>query len=80
MEGTDTERGQKTYYKYMVHGDDEDPPTFTYDQILKKRGGMMNFIGVGGGTGSKIRATQKSKQLQHFKRSGNDIITGLSKR
>mmetsp|Transcript_13783 Transcript_13783/g.21011 ORF Transcript_13783/g.21011 Transcript_13783/m.21011 type:complete len:395 (+) Transcript_13783:75-1259(+) len=60
MAGTDAERGQKTYYKYMVYGDDEDPPTFTYDQILKTRGGMMNFIGTGGRTGSKISATRDS--------------------
>ena len=42
--GPDAERGQKTYYKYMVHGDEESPKSFSYEEIMKMRGGMMNFV------------------------------------
>jgi alkylated DNA repair dioxygenase AlkB len=41
--GSDAERGQKTYYKYMVHGDEEAPKSLTFQEIMAKRGGMMNF-------------------------------------
>lgn len=47
MPGLDAERGQMTYYKYMVYGDcpiDKQPPSWTFDEIMTKRGGMMNFI------------------------------------
>ena len=47
MPGSDAERGQKTYYKYMVFGDcptDSQPPSWTFDEIMAKRGGMMNFV------------------------------------
>ena len=42
--GPDAERGQKTYYKYMVHGDEESPKSVSYEEIMKMRGGMMNFV------------------------------------
>lgn len=47
MPGPDAERGQRTYYKYMVYGDcpmDRDPPGWTFDEIVAKRGGMMTFV------------------------------------
>lgn len=42
--GLDAERGQKTYYKYMVHGDEEKPRAYSYKEIMAMRGGMMNFV------------------------------------
>ena len=42
--GPDAERGQKTYYKYMVHGDEQAPKSLTYSEIMAKRGGMMNYF------------------------------------
>jgi len=41
--GSDAERGQKTYYKYMVHGDDDRPKSYSYHEIMAKRGGLLNF-------------------------------------
>jgi len=43
MSGPDAERGQKTYYKYMVHGDEDIPRSYSYKEIMQMRGGMMNF-------------------------------------
>lgn len=42
--GPDAERGQKTYYKYMVHGDAEAPRAWTFSEIMAKRGGLRNFF------------------------------------
>ena len=46
LPGLDAERGQKTYYKYMEHGDCSfgEQPSWTFDEIMAKRGGMMNFV------------------------------------
>lgn len=44
MDGADAERGQKTYYKYMVHGDEEKPTSLIYKEIMAKKGGMMNYV------------------------------------
>ena len=47
LPGVDAERGQRTYYKYMVYGDcpvDREPPGWTFDEIMAKKGGMMNFV------------------------------------
>ena len=41
----DAERGQQTYYKYMVHGDDKAPPHYGYAELIKKRGSMLGFVG-----------------------------------
>ena len=41
--GVDAERGQRTYYKYMVHGDEDTPKSYSYKEIMMMRGGMMNF-------------------------------------
>lgn len=41
--GADAERGQRTYYKYMVHGDEDTPKSYSYKEIMMMRGGMMNF-------------------------------------
>ena len=40
----DADRGQHTYYKYMVHGDDPAPPTFTFAQIAGKRSSVWQFL------------------------------------
>jgi len=45
--GPDAERGQQTYYKYMVHGDEQSPRSLSYEDIMKMRGGMMNFTCIG---------------------------------
>jgi alkylated DNA repair dioxygenase AlkB len=61
MPGVDAERGQMTYYKYMVYGDvpiDQDPPSWTFDVIMKKKGGIMNF--VKGGVKRKAAAAAAS--------------------
>jgi hypothetical protein len=34
----DSERGQQTYYKYMVYGDETDPKAFTFTDILSLHG------------------------------------------
>jgi len=50
LPGADAERGQATYYKYMVYGDvpiDSTPPSWNYNQIVAKKGGMMNFVQKG---------------------------------
>jgi alkylated DNA repair dioxygenase AlkB len=49
MPGVDAERGQRTYYKYMVYGDHpmdtrSEPPSWTFEEIMAKRGGIMNFV------------------------------------
>uniref|UniRef100_A0A6U3QIU4 Fe2OG dioxygenase domain-containing protein n=1 Tax=Ditylum brightwellii TaxID=49249 RepID=A0A6U3QIU4_9STRA len=43
IHGPDAMRGQQTYYKYMVHGDEDSPQNFSFDEIMSLRGGMMNF-------------------------------------
>jgi len=48
--GFKAEAGQKTYYKYMVHGDEEAPKSWLYKDILKRNGGMLKFCGVAHGT------------------------------
>jgi len=50
LPGLDAERGQKTYYKYMEHGDCPfgEQPSWTFDEIMAKRGGIMNFVKRGG--------------------------------
>mmetsp|Transcript_3540 Transcript_3540/g.5379 ORF Transcript_3540/g.5379 Transcript_3540/m.5379 type:complete len:426 (+) Transcript_3540:60-1337(+) len=50
MPGQDAERGQMTYYKYMVFGDvpiDQEPLSWTYDEIVSRKGGIMNFVQKG---------------------------------
>ena len=41
---SDSERGQLTYYKYMVHGDAIKPPSWSFDEIKKRQGGILNFV------------------------------------
>ena len=72
MSGPDAERGQKTYYKYMVHGDEDRPRSYSYKEIMTMRGGMMNFarpksecVTSGGGTDGgdnrkKVKAHQEA--------------------
>eukprot|EP00618_Florenciella_parvula_P024303 CAMPEP_0119503084 /NCGR_PEP_ID=MMETSP1344-20130328/24359_1 /TAXON_ID=236787 /ORGANISM="Florenciella parvula, Strain CCMP2471" /LENGTH=395 /DNA_ID=CAMNT_0007539343 /DNA_START=24 /DNA_END=1211 /DNA_ORIENTATION=- len=49
----EAERGQQAYYKYMVHGDHEAPPSFTFNQIIKKRGSLLGMFGKASGPTSK---------------------------
>ena len=35
---------EKTYYKYMVHGDSPAPPSFSYQEIMRRRGSMLSFM------------------------------------
>ena len=61
--GPEAERGQKTYYKYMVHGDEQTPRTLTFAQIMSKRGGLMNFfrpVGVNKGAKENVAGATKS--------------------
>lgn len=48
LPGMDAERGQMTYYKYMVYGDcpvgDGLPKSWTFEKIMAKKGGMRNFV------------------------------------
>lgn len=44
LPGPDAERGQKTYYKYMVHGDNPAPPSYSFADIMRRRGAMLNFL------------------------------------
>ena len=63
MPGVDAERGQKTYYKYMVYGDtpmNEQPRSWTFDEIMAKRGGMMNFV-------QRVGLKRKSNAEPHVK-------------
>lgn len=46
----DAERGQHTYYKYMVHGDHSHPKSWTYAEILRKRSSLLGLLGVGSTT------------------------------
>jgi len=72
LPGLDAERGQKTYYKYMVYGDcpmdgHSQPPSWTFDEIMAKRGGIMNFIQRGT---KKKQDKQQSTEIMH-KEVGN---------
>jgi hypothetical protein len=47
LPGLDSKRGQTTYYKYMVYGDcpmERQPTSWTFDEIMKNRGGIMKFV------------------------------------
>ena len=76
LPGQDAERGQMTYYKYMVFGDvpiDQDPPSWTYDEIVSKKGGMMNFVQKGVKChGSKREQQQQQQQLSTKREESNN--------
>ena len=70
--GLDAERGQQTYYKYMVHGDASQPPSFTFDDIMAQRGGLRNFFRpVEAGQG---KANDKEKV--NFAKRSDDAVLG----
>ena len=57
----DVERGQKTYYKYMVHGDSVmpngdpsgcSPPSSSYTELLRRQGSLFSFVAAGSTTNS----------------------------
>ena len=62
--GPDAERGQQTYYKYMVHGDEESPKSLSYEEIMKRRGGMMNFACVGNKPKSECETSSSEKKAE----------------
>ena len=71
LPGVDAQRGQMTYYKYMVYGDvptDRKPPSWTFDEIMKKKGGMMNF--VKGGIKRKAVAVSANEQSTDESKNG----------
>lgn len=87
LPGQDADRGQQTYYKYMVFGDvpiDQEPPSWTYDEIVSKKGGMMNFVqkGIKCHSSKKVdRSVQQGGQLstQKIEESmNNDSATAAS--
>mmetsp|Transcript_14120 Transcript_14120/g.29010 ORF Transcript_14120/g.29010 Transcript_14120/m.29010 type:complete len:464 (+) Transcript_14120:311-1702(+) len=82
LPGMDAERGQMTYYKYMVYGDcpvgDGLPKSWTFEEIMAKKGGMRNFVQVSGG----LDGAMKKHILDHGQetsvldqRSNETIIT-----
>jgi alkylated DNA repair dioxygenase AlkB len=57
---SETERGIKSYYKYMVHGDssigDSELPSWKYNQLLKKRNSLLSmFSGSSSSSSSSSR-------------------------
>ena len=69
LPGQDAERGQMTYYKYMVFGDvpiDQQPPSWTYDEIVSRKGGMMNFVQKGVKCHGSKRERQQQQQKQEL--------------
>jgi alkylated DNA repair dioxygenase AlkB len=86
LPGQDAERGQGTYYKYMVFGDvpiDQEPPSWTYDEIVSKKGGMMNFVqkGVKCHGSKREHRPEQQDQLSTQKReesNNNDSATAAS--
>jgi alkylated DNA repair dioxygenase AlkB len=55
------ERGQKSYYKYMVHGDNPKPPSWTFDQLLRKSNSLLRMFS-GGSAASASQTTRKSNK------------------
>ncbi|KAL7430956.1 hypothetical protein ACHAXM_002446 [Skeletonema potamos] len=87
LPGQDADRGQQTYYKYMVFGDvpiDQEPPSWTYDEIVSKKGGMMNFVQKGikcHSSKKEDRSVQQGGQLSTQKSEesmNNDSATAAS--
>ena len=74
--GPDAERGQQTYYKYMVHGDEESPKSLSYEEIMKMRGGMMNFTCAVGK--SKIENESREKKDEEECATRNSSIESPS--
>ena len=48
----ETEGGQRKYYKYMVHGDNSRPPSWTYHQLLRKKNSLLGMLGSATGGAS----------------------------
>ena len=77
MPGADAERGQKTYYKYMVHGDNNEPPSWSFDEIMVKRGGIMNFVQRGFKRKAAVK-TKDDKQSAAKRKGGEEIKISLN--
>mmetsp|Transcript_21580 Transcript_21580/g.32766 ORF Transcript_21580/g.32766 Transcript_21580/m.32766 type:complete len:385 (-) Transcript_21580:450-1604(-) len=75
IEGPDAERGQKTYYKYMVHGDDMNAESFTFKEIMAKRGGMMNFLSSSSKINNDLVTSPLSASMGHKRDSNTDKQT-----
>jgi alkylated DNA repair dioxygenase AlkB len=76
----DAERGQKTYYKYMVHGDETQPRSYSFQEIMAKRGGMMNFISPVVKGNSKENAAAKTKKQSLASTKEKEPVNGQSKK
>ena len=55
----DTERGQYSYYKYMVYGDEENPKGSYFNEIRKKYKEYIARIILGYGTIRKVTEAKK---------------------
>ena len=75
LPGPDAERGQMTYYKYMVYGDvpiDCNPPSWSYDEIVSRNGGIMNFVQKG------VRCRYESKREHLSEQQQQQTSSSLS--
>ena len=62
LPGPDAARGQQTYYKYMVYGDEKYPRSYTFDEIMKRSGSMLNFMH---NAEAKLRCKPKLPPIHH---------------
>jgi alkylated DNA repair dioxygenase AlkB len=76
----DTQRGQHSYYKYMVHGDEASPVPKMYSEISKERSSILSFVQKpstpkpnGGKT--KKRKLQGGPVLSESRPNGNEQKT-----
>jgi len=72
LQGPDAERGQKTYYKYMVHGDDKSPPSYKYRDIVNRRGGILKFTTAATTATNQLSLKSSRSQLRHWKESSKN--------
>lgn len=63
LPSADAERGQQTYYKYMVHGDEDKPKSFSFTEIMNQRGGMMKFLNKTQPTPTTTTSSKQQKPL-----------------
>lgn len=85
MPGLDAERGQKTYYKYMVYGDwpmdgnvSDPPPSWTFDEIMAKRGGIMNFVQKRGTKRKGVECATAARETTNIKQSAGLQSEGIA--
>jgi hypothetical protein len=56
----ETEGGQKSYYKYMVHGDNKRPPQWTYHQLLRKHNSLLGMFSKSSNDDTKSSSSSSS--------------------